>query len=130
MYNLNYKKNNSQSHLSGSGVQCSDVLAQVTHMCECVGSEMFVRSVEASPEPMCILASDQQRKDLERFCTGDRTSVLCIDPTFNLGPFYITPTTYQNVLVRNKSGNHPFLLGSVLVHQSKAKSRLGESKSL
>jgi len=89
-------------------------------MCkESMGSEMFVRSVEAAPEPMCILASDQQLKDLERFCTGDRTSVLCIDPTFNLGPFYVTPTTYQNVLVRNKSGNHPILLGPVLVHQTK-----------
>ena len=58
MYNLNYKKNNSQPHLSGSGVQCYDVLAQVMHMCECVGSEMFIRSVEDSPEAMCILASD------------------------------------------------------------------------
>ena len=120
MYNLNYRKKNSQSHLSSSGVQRSDVLAQVMHMCkESVGSEMFVRSVEAAPEPMCILASDQQLKDLERFCTGDRTSVLCIDPMFNLGPFYVTPTTYQNVLVRNKSGNHPILLGPVLVHQTK-----------
>ena len=61
--------------------------------------------MEAAPEPMCILASDQQLMDIERFCTGDFTSVLSIDPTFNLGPFYITPTMYHNMLVTTKNAN-------------------------
>jgi len=43
VYNLNYRKKNSQSHLLGSDFQHSDVLAQVMHMCkESVGSEIFV----------------------------------------------------------------------------------------
>jgi len=68
------------------------------HMCkESVDSEIFAPSVEAAPEPMCILASDQQLKDLECFCTGDQTSVLYIDPTFNLGPFYITPIQHTRM---------------------------------
>ena len=68
---------------------------------------------------MCVLASDQQLTDIEGFCTGDSTSVLSIDPTFNLGPFYVTPTTYHNLLVTTKSSNHPILLGPVLIHQTK-----------
>ena len=122
VYNLNYAKK--KSHLSSSslpsGIQRTDILAQVMHMCkESTDSGMFVRSVEAAPEPMCILASDQQLMDIERFCTGDFTSVLSIDPTFNLGPFYVTPTTYHNLLVTTKNANHPILLGPILIHQTK-----------
>ena len=58
------------------------------------GETAFVRS-ECAPEPMCILATDQQLVDMERFCTGDASSVLSVDPTFNLGTFYATPTTYH-----------------------------------
>lgn len=54
--------------------------------------------MEAAPEPMCILATDQQLTDLERFCTRDPFGIIGIDPTFNLGPFYVTPITYQNLL--------------------------------
>ena len=71
-------RKSSQGNVSYGGVQRSDVLARVMHMRkESVGSEVFVRSIEAAPEPMCILASDQQLEDLKRFCTGDSSSVLC-----------------------------------------------------
>ena len=60
----------------------------------------FIRAVEAAPEPMCALATNQQLTDFERFCTGDRSSILSIDPTFNLGPFSVTPMTYQNLLTK------------------------------
>ena len=69
---------------------------------------------------MCVLTTNQQLLDMERFCTGDTTSVLSVDPTFNLGPFSATPVTYQNLLmeiVRNKSS--PIMLGPVLIHQTK-----------
>ena len=46
-------------------------------------------------------------------------SVLTVDPTFNLGPFNVTPMTYENLLVNNKEGKHPLLLGPVLIHQTK-----------
>ena len=122
VYNLNYAKKNphlgSGSSLGGN-IQRTDVLAQVMQMCkESTDSSMFVRSVEAAPESMCILASDQQLTDIERFCMGDSASVLSIDPTFNLGPFYVTPTTYHNLLVTTENGNHPILLGSILIYQT------------
>ena len=61
---------------------------------ESSGSDAFVRSVEAAPEPMCVVSTDQQLLDIERFCTGESTCVLSMDTTFNLGPYYVTPTTY------------------------------------
>ena len=98
----------------------TDVLAQVMLMCkESSGSQAYVRSVEAAPEPMCILTTDQQLSDMERFCTNDPFSVVSVDPTFNLGPFYVTPITYQNLLVQSGRGGHPIILGPVLIHQTK-----------
>jgi len=98
-----------------------DTLAQVMQMCKdtSLSTDAFVRSVEAAPEPMCVVATDQQLCDLECFCLGTPSSVLSVDPTFNLGPFYVTPITYHNLLVKTKNGNHPIMLGPVLIHQTK-----------
>ena len=79
--------------------------------------EVFVRVVEGAPEPMCVLATNQQLVDIKRFCTGDPSSVLSVGPTFNLGAFYVTPTTYHNLLVETTGGNNPILLGPILIHQ-------------
>ena len=103
-----------------SSIPSTDVLAEIMHMCkDTSASQAYVRSVEAAPEPMCVLATDQQLVDIERFATGDPSSVISIDPTFNLGPFYVTRITYQNLLVTMAKGNHPILLGPVLIHQTK-----------
>ena len=82
-----------------------DTLAQVMQMCKdtCSSTDAFIRSVEAAPEPMCVLATDQQLCDLERFCLGTPSSVLSVDPTFNLGPFYVTPISYHNLLVKTNT---------------------------
>ena len=59
-----------------------------------IGSEdVCVQSVEAAPEAMCVLATKQQLVDIERFCTGEPSGILSMDPTFNLGPFCVTTTT-------------------------------------
>lgn len=89
-------------------------------MCkESLGSQAYVIPVEAAPEPMCVLTTDQQLADLVRFCTGDPFGVISVDPTFNLGPFYVTPITYQNPLVETEKGSHPIVLGPVLLHKTK-----------
>ena len=56
---------------------------------------------------MCVLATDQQLTDFECFCTGNESSVLSVDPTYNLGLFYVTPTTFRNLTVetRQQSSN-------------------------
>ena len=39
-------------------------------------SEPYIRRIQVTPEPACILATEQQVKDLKRFCTTT-TSLLC-----------------------------------------------------
>ena len=100
----------------------TDTLAAIMQQCKATsaGPHAYIRAVQAAPEPVCVLATDQQICDLVRFCTNSsKFSVLTVDPTFNLGPFNVTPMTYENLLVNNKEGKHPLLLGPVLIHQTK-----------
>ena len=81
----------------------------------------FVRIVTASPEPMCILSTDQQLRDLQRFSTNaGHFSVVCNDPTFSLGDFSVTCITYRHLLIKDRrTGESPIMLGPILVHQRK-----------
>ena len=117
LYNLKYA-NNDKENFGGCG---SDVLAEVMYMCKDGerGNEHFIRSVEAAPEPMCVLCSDQQLKDLERFCTKSEFTVISADPTFNLGSFDVTPISYKHLLLKTANGCNPVMLGPVLIHQTK-----------
>ena len=82
---------------------------------------VFVRNVSFDDTITCVLASEQQLRDMERFCANhqfNNASVLGIDPTFNLGDFYVTVTAYENLLVTSrKTGIHPVFVGPMLVHQ-------------
>ena len=60
------------------------------------------------------LASDRQVQDVKRFCanTTEKFSVLSIDTTFNIGDFYVTPTTYTHLLLDDRRTENPlFYLG-------------------
>lgn len=82
---------------------------------------MFVRETRSAPEPAFVLARDHQLDDLERFCTDPSTfSVLTVDPTFNLGEFDVTPTTYRHLLLEStRSGSPPVFIGPTMVHYRK-----------
>ena len=83
VHNLKYASKSTSANIAPT-----DVLAQVMQLCkESSGSDAYVRSVEAAPEPMCVVSTDQQLLDIERFCTGESASVLSVDTTFNLGSF-------------------------------------------
>ena len=58
-------------------------------------SKPYIRRIQVTPEPACILATEQQIKDLKRFCTTNTLtpSVFCVDTTFNIGDYYVTATT-------------------------------------
>ena len=103
----------------------SDLLHAVMEMCmkSKQEGENFVQCVQASPEPLCVLALEQQLLDLERFCTcEDEFAILGFDPTFNCGKFSVTVTAYKNLLLQSsKDGNVPTFLGPMLVHQRKLK---------
>lgn len=80
-----------------------------------------MRNISFDDSVMCVLCNEQQLKDIERFCCNREPttcSVLGIDPTFNLGDFYVTVTTYENLMViSRKTGKHPVFVGPMLVHQ-------------
>ena len=84
-------------------------------------SDAFVRDVKAAPDPQCVMAFDWQVNDLVRFLTDDRKfSVFTADTTYNVGEFYVTPTTYKHLmLVDITSKKNPTMAGPVLVHQRK-----------
>lgn len=81
----------------------------------------FLRDVRVAPEPLCVMATDRQLKDLERFCCNPTEfRPFTVDPTFNIGRFNVTPITYEHLMLENKrDGNHPSLIGPVLLHEKK-----------
>ena len=82
--------------------------------------EAIVRNVSSSPEFYAFLATDRQLNDVERFCTrSDRFSILGIDPTYNIGPCYVTLTTYRHLHFRTVANEHPVMIGPILLHQRK-----------
>ena len=85
------------------------------------GSKKFIRDVKAYPEPAIVLASQQQLVDLERFCCDScGFSILTVDPTFSLGDFDVTPTTYRHLLLCSKRTNKPpVMLGPTMIHYRK-----------
>lgn len=49
---------------------------------------------------------------------SDDFGILTVDTTYNLGQFYVTPTTYPHLMLEDISTRkHPAILGPVLVHQ-------------
>ena len=62
---------------------------------------------------------DRQLNDMVSFCTNDEEfSVVGVDPTFNLGDFSVTVSTYRHLqLIDRTTKKHPVMLGPMLVHQ-------------
>ena len=85
------------------------------------GGRRFIRSVNFDSSPCCVLATDGQLHNLVRFCTNPGAScVLGIDPTFNLGKFYVTVTTFTYSHVVNKTTKRsPTFFGPMFVHTEK-----------
>ena len=81
----------------------------------------FIREVTGAPELRCILGFDWQLEDLSTFCTDpSEFSILGADPTFNLGRFNVTVTSYRNLKVVDRiSGHHPTMIGPMLISQTK-----------
>ena len=78
--------------------------------------ESFVRDVKVAPGPQCVLCYDWQLSDMERFVanTTDEHGILSIDTTYNLGQFYVTPTTYPHLMLEDvTTRKHPSILGPI-----------------
>ena len=86
-----------------------------------LGEEPFIREVTGAPELRCVLAFDWQLHEVAQFCTNpDEFTVFTADPTFNLGKFNLTVTTYRHLkVVDRRQGHHPLMIGPLLISQSK-----------
>ena len=110
-----------------SSLEHVDPLYSVMMMCkESEGrrnEDAFVRQVNAAPYPMMCLTFDWTLHDLARFCTHPKNfSILGVDPTFDLGDFDVTVTTYRHLMLELKGSpqsKHPVLLGPLFVHVRK-----------
>ena len=90
--------------------------------CKCTktGQSPFVRAVQASPQPLCLLSTDLQLKQVQLCCTDlECFSVLSVDTTtFNLGSFFVTPLVFlHKAFVSKHTGKLPVFLGPILIHQ-------------
>ena len=80
-----------------------------------------IKSDACAPEPMSVLATNQQLKDMVRFLTDPQQyTVMGIDPIFNFGKFNVTPIAFRYLLLEHRKERHsPIILGPILVHQQK-----------
>ena len=70
-------------------------ISEILHMYD-TQTDNFIRKVDIRPDLVVLLASNQHICVLERFCTKKPLSILGIDPTFHLGEFDVTVTTYRH----------------------------------
>ena len=92
-------------------------LAMMMMKCKAANGDVFVRFVQAAPEPLCILATDYQLQELEKNCTNSHNfGVLSLDPTFDLGKFYVTPMALR-MFNSKRTGKSPYYIGPLLIHQ-------------
>ena len=81
--------------------------------------ESFVCTVTGAPEAMALLCPDWILNDLDRFCTDLPHTILTLDPTFDLGDFNVTVSTYRHLMLTNSAGSHPVMTGPIFIHQRK-----------
>ena len=83
----------------------------------------FVRIVTNTPQPMAVLVYDWTLRDIERFCVlPNKCAILSVDPTFNLGSFHVTVTTYRHPMLQychSRKQEHPVMMGALFIHQCK-----------
>ena len=70
---------------------------------------------------MVILYTDEQLRDVKRFCSTDSnpriSSVLGVDRTFNLFSCFVTVTVFKNKTVkRTKTRQPPIMIGPIFLH--------------
>jgi hypothetical protein len=68
-----------------------------------------------------VLVNQQQVRDVERFCCAQSGQFcpLGIDGTFDFGPFFITLTTYRQLLLQKDDGTSPVAVGPIFLHQKR-----------
>ena len=119
IYDINRSKKKGNLTSTTNTMNFYDIIAMIREQDSQKNTEnRFIRYVCAYPDQeLLVLGYDSQFHDLDRFCTSPvNFSILSVDPTFSLGAFYVTPTSYENLfLVSNRTKKHPTFLGPVLI---------------
>ena len=109
IYNIKKQQKKKQTSAGSDNVCFNDPYFALILQCkedEANPETSFVRRVTAAPEPTALLVLDSQLSDIKKFCTNpSKFSILQVDPTFDLGPFHVTVTQFENIhLVDRRSG--------------------------
>ena len=122
LYNMRQQeKRRDRERIPGARAQNDKLYSVMLMAAEESGDERFTRGIATWPEPMCVLGYDNQFKDIARFCCRQLEAYpLGLDTAFNLGEFYVTPTSYRNLLLCNVRDNQPLLfIEPTLVHMTR-----------
>lgn len=84
------------------------------------GTKICMRH-EDVPIDLWVLGTKVMCGDLGRFTSSEKLShPICIDPTFNMGQFEVTPVVYKHLFLTSKrTGNNPVFLGPTMIHHKK-----------
>ena len=92
------------------------------------GAEKFMWCYSLDDDsPKVILFTDNQLDDLVNFCCNDvggHKSLLYVDVTFQLGPFFVLMTTYKNTTLFTKRSDpptFPLMIGPMMLCMLKDK---------
>jgi hypothetical protein len=119
---VNFKKKLSHSTTTHTDAASDDLFIVMQKAYSDDPLHKFIRAVNAAPEPAIVVSTNSQLKDLARFCTSSfEFSILCIDPTFNLGDFDVTLTTFKHLFLQSKRYKQsPIFLGPACIHFKKS----------
>ena len=108
--------------------QSNDILGSLLAMANAEkwsdSQHTFIRSIQTHPNPLfLVLGTTTQFQNLKAYCTSELvSSVLTVDPTFNIGKYSVTPVTYQDLLlVSKRTSEHPICIGPILISQNLTK---------
>lgn len=79
----------------------------------------YVKAFEVNKggHPRLFCATQQQIMDIQTFCTGKDGNLFVIDPTFELGDYYLTTSWYRYPNILNKNTMQSVLMpGPFMVH--------------
>ena len=114
-------RNRQQAYNASKQQKPQDPLYNLILECQNLkGDEKFIREVKLAPEPSVTMVMDYQLSELEAFCTNPHHHcVFGIDPTFDLGPFNVTVTTYKQFQLVKSNGEAPTFIGPLFIHYRK-----------
>lgn len=113
MYTINRAKN------IVSGTNAADNIIKVEEMTKIHPFVKSVKHMNGLQHPAVTLFTDQQISDIKRFCCKEKSAILGIDKTYNLGDFHVTPTVYKDLSVMRRSTmDRPICFGPTFIHTS------------